>query len=198
MMTQTHLLVACAAFSKPDNPARNTAAILGSLIPDFALYALFAWHRALGDSPDYIFRELYWSDSWQRLLAPGNSFIVYGALLLPAVALTNLPGWSAKVRNLVMVFSLAALLHVATDFPLHVEDAYAHFWPITDWKFVSPVSYWDHRYHGDIFQWLETALALVCIYFLFTRFQAVWVRILLVLALATYIIVPLMWALSLA
>ena len=40
------------------------------------------------------------------------------------------------------------LLHLAFDFPLHTHDARMHFWPLSDWVFESPVSYWDSRAHA--------------------------------------------------
>ena len=48
----------------------------------------------------------------------------------------------ARSAVLIALFS-AALVHLTLDFPLHNDDARAHFWPLTNWKFTSPVSYWD-------------------------------------------------------
>ena len=196
MMTQTHILVAAALFARPGAYARNTAAIAGSLMPDFALYALFAWHRWLGDSANHIFNTLYWSDSWQRLMAPGNSFFVYGGLAAISASLINPERRWGKAADLVLVFSLAALLHVATDFPLHVDDAHRHLWPVTDWKFVSPVSYWDDRYHAQWVQPIETLLAIGCLIVLLRRFSGIWVRFILAVALSAYILVPLSYRLG--
>jgi len=42
----------------------------------------------------------------------------------------------------------AALLHIALDFPLHHDDGRAHFWPLSDWVYASPVSYWDSAHHA--------------------------------------------------
>lgn len=198
MMTQTHLLVATALFAKPGDYARNTATIVGSLVPDFALYALFAWHTMIGDSPDYIFNTLYWSEPWQGMMAPGNSFLVYGILAFISMLLIRTAGASQSLGNLLLVFSLAALLHVASDFPLHVEDAHSHFWPVTNWKYVSALSYWDDRYHAQWVAPVETLLAIGCLVVLFRRFGSLWVRGLLAIALTAYVLVPLSFKLGMA
>jgi hypothetical protein len=40
------------------------------------------------------------------------------------------------------------LLHVFGDLPLHHDDAHRHFFPFLDWRFRSPVSYWDPAHRG--------------------------------------------------
>jgi len=76
--------------------------------------------------------------------------------------------------------------------PLHVDDAHAHFWPFSDWRFVSPVSYWNPGYYGHIWAPIEgaLALALALIAVLWLRFQPRWVRAALVLAALSYVAVP--------
>ena len=44
----------------------------------------------------------------------------------------------------------AALLHLAFDLPLHHSDARPHFWPLSDWVFRPPLSYWNPARHGDL------------------------------------------------
>jgi len=34
-------------------------------------------------------------------------------------------------------------LHALFDFPLHHDDGHRHFWPFSEFRFDSPVSYWD-------------------------------------------------------
>ena len=45
-------------------------------------------------------------------------------------------------------FAGAGLLHLVLDFPLHAGDGRPHFWPLSDWVFESPVSYWDSTHHA--------------------------------------------------
>ena len=58
MMTQSHLLVAAAVFTRPRQPWRNAAALAGGFLPDAALYGLFAWGRLSGMSLREIFGVL--------------------------------------------------------------------------------------------------------------------------------------------
>jgi hypothetical protein len=44
------------------------------------------------------------------------------------------------------------------DLPLHREDAHGHFFPLSSWRFMSPVSYWDVRHYGAYAAAAELAL----------------------------------------
>ena len=51
-------------------------------------------------------------------------------------------------------------LHAAADLLVHADDAHRHLWPLSDWRFASPVSYWDPRHHGAWFAPVECVAAL--------------------------------------
>ncbi len=126
--------------------------MVGALLPDLSLYvmagtALFV----LGIPPQIVFDELYFSQSWQTVFAIDNSFLVWGVAL--ALAL-----WSRSESAIALV--AAALLHLCLDFPLHHDDGRPHFWPLSDWVFESPVSYWD-RNRGAM--WIAPAEAVVAL-----------------------------------
>ncbi|MEM6620487.1 MAG: cobalamin biosynthesis protein CobQ [Pseudomonadota bacterium] len=185
MMTQTHVLVAAAAFAKPERPGLTWAAILGGLAPDASLYFLSIWHAyVLGVSWQVIFDELYFSSSWQLVFAVDNSVFLWGAVLGA--------GLLAR-RNWIVAFGGAALLHVALDFPLHHDDGRPHFWPISDWVFESPVSYWDTRHYGGIVRVLEGALALALCALLWRRFPGAWARVAITLGAAAIAAPPLIF-----
>jgi len=42
--------------------------------------------------------------------------------------------------------------------PVHHDDGHRHFFPLSDWRFESPVSYWDPAHYGHIFLWIELLL----------------------------------------
>jgi hypothetical protein len=50
------------------------------------------------------------------------------------------------------------LLHALGDAFLHREDGHRHLWPLSSWRFESPVSYWDPAHHGAVGAGLETLL----------------------------------------
>jgi hypothetical protein len=49
------------------------------------------------------------------------------------------------------------VLHHLEDLPLHGEDAHRHFWPLSNVRIFSPISYWDARSYG----WLGSGIELV-------------------------------------
>ena len=162
MNTPTHILLGAALFARRSDPSRNTAAVLGSLAPDLSLYLLAGVSLFVLNIPgQVVFGELYDSPAWKQVFAIDNSFIVWGALL--GLALWR--GWRA-----IAVLCGAALIHVATDFPLHHDDGRPHFWPLTWWEFQSPVSYWDGHHHAGIAAPVLLALAAICTITLLRRF----------------------------
>ncbi|MEY1556449.1 cobalamin biosynthesis protein CobQ [Yoonia sp. R2331] len=168
MMSQTHLIFGMAAFGKPENSRITLAALAGSFIPDASLYLLAGAHLfVLNTPPQVVFGQLYYSESWQAIFRIDNSIVLWAITLMLGIM------FRAKV---VIALCGAALLHLFLDFPLHNDDARAHFWPITDWKFISLVSYWDSRYYGHIVGPVEVAASLVACVWLFVRFRKRWER----------------------
>jgi membrane-bound metal-dependent hydrolase YbcI (DUF457 family) len=181
MNTPAHVIAGAAAFARPGAVAVNIAAVLRSLMPDISLYVLAGTAIFLMDvPPDAVFDEFYFSDSWQQVFAVDNSFVVWGSLL-------GIARW--RRSPVLTAFAGAALLHLALDFPLHHDDARPHFWPLTDWVFVSPVSYWDRRHFGDFVGPLEAVLCITLCAALLMRFRD-WRSRLLVLALGALQVVP--------
>lgn len=142
MNTPAHLVFGAAAFARPDVPRTALAALAGAFAPDVSIYLMTAvsiW--GLGIPPQIVFRDLYYSDAWQQVFAVDNSFVFWGLALVLAIRARALPA---------IAFTGAALLHLAFDFPLHTHDARMHFWPLTEWRFESPVSYWDDGAHARL------------------------------------------------
>ncbi len=177
MNTQAHLLLGAAVLGRRNEPARNTAAVLGSLAPDLTMFAMVAWQGwVLGRTGSQIFGEDYFSPFWQEVFAISNSLIVFGAVAAVG-ALVRRP-W-------LLVFGLAALLHVVTDIPLHVDDGHPPFWPLSDWIYRSPYSYWDARHGAGFIAPAEFALSCALAIWLLVRHRSWSLRIGIVLLLAT-------------
>lgn len=168
MNTPAHLIFGLTAFGKAHSRAVTAAALTGALIPDLSLYLLVGWEmQIMGTPPDVVFGEMYFSESWQSIFRIDNSFILWGIALLLAL----------MARSPVFVaLSGAALLHLALDFPVHHDDGRAHFWPITNWIFQSPVSYWDSAHYGNVIGTLEVAAVLACCVVLWRRYTGRWMR----------------------
>lgn len=181
MQTPTHVLIAAAVFARPGAGAVNLAALAGGFLPDAFLFAVWGWSKAAGVSEQELWSRLYWTDAIQLGQAISNSFPLFGAVLAAALVL--------RLRA-AAVFAGAGLLHLVCDFLLHAEDAHQHFWPLSGWRFESPVSYWDPAHYGAYAGVLEALLGAALIVLLFRRFRTVWIRALLVAGGLTYLAVP--------
>ena len=136
--------------------------MLGGVAPDASLYIMAGFSLfVLGIDAEIVFGQLYFSPSWHYIFAIDNSFFVWGAGALIC--------WRFGWRN-GLVFALAGLLHIALDFPLHHDDGRAHFWPLSDWVFQSPISYWDSDHYGGIVSGAEAILVLILTLVLWRRF----------------------------
>lgn len=159
MNTPAHLIVGAAAFGHD----RKTmwAAIGGGILPDLSLYLLVFWAMFVQQIPEsVIFNQFYFSDAWQGIFAVDNSFILWGAVLGLGLYLTS---------GALTAFAGSGLVHIGSDFLLHHDDGRAHFWPLSDWVFESPFSYWDSGHHA---LWIGPILALVtlvCVVVLWRR-----------------------------
>lgn len=209
MMTQTHFLIAAALFCRPDRPPRQNIAVLaGAFAPDAALYTLFVWSKIAGIPEGYLWNVVYFAQPMATFTAIFNSVPLYALIAIFGIAMVkpasvelagphgpDTPVGFARFlapshTNMALLFGLAALTHLAGDLPVHAGDAHPHFWPVTDWRFVSPVSYWDPRHFGGQFAIFEALLGVVLSVILFRRFKAWWIRALTVLLVVAYVAVP--------
>ena len=163
MNTPAHLIFGAAAFARPGDRAVNVAALSGALLPDLSLFLLAGWSLfVLGIPAETVFGTLYFSPLWQGIFAIDNSIPLWSLGL----------GWGLYRRNRVIIaFAGAGLLHLGFDLPLHNEDARRHFWPLSDWVFRSPVSYWDPQRYGRITAPIEIGICLILCVVLWRRFK---------------------------
>lgn len=209
MMTQTHFLVAAALFCRPERPARQNATVLaGAFAPDAAIYTLYVWSKIVGIPERQLWSVVYFSEPMTTYTAIANSAPLYIAITIVGIAMLrpasaelagphadDTPAGFARFiapgyTNMALLFGLAALTHLAGDLPLHADDAHPHFWPLTDWRFFSPVSYWDPDYYGGLASIAEAIFGIALSVVLFRRFKSLWVRALTVLLVTAYLAVP--------
>lgn len=209
MMTQTHFLVAAALFCSPRRPARQNAAVLaGAFAPDAAIYTLFVWSKIVGIPERELWSVVYFAEPMTTMTAIANSAPLYAMIGILGIALVrpasvelasphsaNTPAGLGRFivashTNIAILFALAALTHLAGDLPVHAADAHPHFWPLSDWRFISPVSYWDPRHFGTQFSILEVVFGIALAVIVFRRFKALWVRGLTAMLIAAYVAVP--------
>jgi hypothetical protein len=167
MLTPTHTLLSCGLLTARNSPARNVAVVAGGIAPDLPMFALFYWdHYVGGLGEEQIWEGRYWTDAWQIPTAIGHSIPI--ALVILAIGMAT--GWRAFT-----FFALAVIVHIATDLPFHNDDAHMHLWPLSQYKFISPLSYWDPAHYGNIMHWVEPGLMILMSALLWRRFGDVWV-----------------------
>ncbi len=208
MNTQTHILLGAWLTGKPA-PRLAWAGAAGSFIPDMPMYVIVGSLRMSGVSLDRIFGGYYWQDWWQVANALGHSFLLWGTLTLASVLVLIArsrqagSGFGSSFAKgdfwaMLFAFSLTALIASATDFLLHHNDGHMHLWPLSDWRFQSPVSYWDPRYHGVGFSLFEAALGIALAVALFRRYTNRGIRLVLALMVIAYVAVPAFYFLTLS
>ena len=125
---------------------------LGALLPDLPMFGFYLYQRGWLRLPErLIWSQAYFLPPWQTLFDAFHS--------LPLIALAACCAWRAKRPAWVACLASMAL-HAIADLLLHHEDAHRHLWPLSDWRFRSPVSYWDPRHHGQLFMALQLAAML--------------------------------------
>ncbi len=117
--------------------------LLGALLPDLPMLVLYAVERGVLGTPErLIWQQSYFSESWQLFIDVFNSLPLIGLLFVIA----HLRRWP-----FVKVVAISMALHAGTDLLVHHDDAHRHFLPFSQWRFASPVSYWDPAHHGRMF-----------------------------------------------
>ena len=158
MNTPAHVIAGCVLIPhRPGWPA-TSALVVGALLPDLPMFGFYAYQKFVrgraeaeiwSDNPENL--GLYFSDGWQLLFDWFNSLPLAAVI---AVACWLL-GWQWG-----LLCAASAALHMLCDLPLHHEDAHRHFLPFTDWRFRSPVSYWDPKHYGLIALPVELVLTI--------------------------------------
>jgi len=117
------------------------------------MLAFYVYERAFLGVPEVaIWTHAYFEPEWQLVFDCFHS--------VPMLALAALLAWRAGAVGWLAFFS-SMLLHSLTDLAVHHDDAHAHFLPLSSWRFESPISYWDPRYHGHIVAASEALLILL-------------------------------------
>jgi hypothetical protein len=151
----------------------TAAATAGSMLPDMPSFAGVAYYVGL---------PFLW-EGWSAMHGPGEAvedaiyvtgpFGATGSALhsvVPALALLLLyrPLRVGRVdgRGVLLWFLIGWAGHAVADFLTHATDARPLLWPISDWTWQSPVSYWNPAYYGNQFFLIEHALILATLLYL--------------------------------
>jgi phospholipid N-methyltransferase len=134
---------------RADRPGTAWLAAAGAVLPDVPYLAraagILTRERGRVRRHDALARlDYYDTPAWTPDLAL-HSF-------LPAAHMLGLymllPRRHIRTREAVLAFALGWAGHNLVDLGTHASDARPHLWPLTNWRWRSPVSYWERRFHG--------------------------------------------------
>ncbi len=144
-------------------------AVAGAVVPDAPMFLFYFVERAvLGSSEREIWSTRYFLPAWQDFFDLFNSLPIAGVACWVSYRLGK-TGWG--------IFFASMMLHIVCDLPVHHDDAHRHLWPLTDWRFESPVSYWDPNHFGIYAGVGELALFVVCYFWAMRKHRETSTRI---------------------
>lgn len=179
MNTPAHLALSVFIWRAEDKALAVAAIVFGALLPDIPMVGFYLYQKLWLSTPEtVIWSTKYFQDDWQLLFDSFNS--------IPA-AITLIAVFLAIDFKIGFLIAASALLHMLFDLPLHNDDAHRHFLPLSDWRFVSPISYWDARHFGHVIIWVELASALIMSLFVSWRGPSRPMQIIAILTLLSYV-----------
>lgn len=183
MHTPAHMLMGAALYGRRE-PRLAWAGLIGGLVPDLPMFLMFAAAQLAGSDAREIFEKAYFSVSWQVANGIGHSLLLWPLLLGFGLALRA--GSAGRTSTLLVAFAAAGLTHALVDFLCHREDAHMQFWPLSAWRFMSPVSYYDPAHFGRIFVIGEISAAIACAVWIIATVRNVPTRLMAALLTAPY------------
>ena len=153
MTTPAHAVLNLLVLGRKESAHLQGAIIAGAVVPDVPMFLFYFYEKVIRGTPEWtIWTHTYFQDNWQNFFDLFNSLPLIGVCLLFTVSFTY-RAWS------LFLFSMA--LHAVCDLLLHHDDGHRHFFLLSDWRFESPVSYWDPNHYGEIIAPLEGLFAVV-------------------------------------
>ncbi len=180
MNTPAHVILNMLCLGRQDTATVLTPVIFGAVLPDAPIFLFYFIERVFKRTPEsIIWREAYYQENWQNFIDFFNS--------IPLIALGFIVAiWVNSKIGMALFGSM--FLHMLGDLPLHHHDAHRHFFPLSNWRFKSPFSYWDPRFHGVTITRLEILMVIVSCGALFFTYQSLPGKISVGLVALSYII----------
>lgn len=140
------------------------------IVPDLPYAVLLAYYSLrlhVNGFADLSAWDLVWQSPLSRAL---HSFVPWSAVALVGMC------WARRPLRRTLVPILAGWLsHIVVDALTHHSDGYPIFYPLSMYRFPTPISYWEPAYHGGAFMALDTGCMLVLMaHYLTTRQQQAW------------------------
>ena len=160
MNTPAHIIFSLAAVGHVNAWSYPLAIVAGALAPDLGMVVFYAWHRLQGTPESAIWDTHYFDPAWQNFFDLANS--------IPLVVVGMLLCWWLGKKALLLFFASMGV-HCLLDLLVHHDDGHRHFFPLSHWRFRSPVSYWDPQHHGALVGTAEFVLFVVGVIWLWRQ-----------------------------
>ncbi|NES65696.1 MAG: hypothetical protein F6K24_10730 [Okeania sp. SIO2D1] len=164
MNTPSHAIINLALLAKPQLPQANLAIVIGGVLPDIPIFIFYFWAKFIVRLPEAkIWSEAYYQPLIQNLVATFHSIPLAIILLL----ISYYFGW-----EIMQVICISLVLHSLFDLPVHNNDAHRHFFPLSNYRFISPISYWDPKHYGGIVALIEILLVFLATLWIFSTINS--------------------------
>ena len=185
MTTHSHAILNIALLSKRDKPFLHRYAFIGAVLPDLPLFIFFIIESVIRKTPQReLWGSVYFTEAWQ------NFFDIFNSVPLILILLGI--GYYLLNSERITVFAWSLLIHCGFDFLTHHDDGHHHFFPLSDFAFESPISYWDRDHYAAIVAPIERVVILTASIYLFPRLKTRLARgcliVINVLFLASYLL----------
>ncbi len=153
MNTPSHAIINLALLTKTQLPQANIAIVIGGILPDIPIFIFYFWAKFIARLPEAkIWSEAYYQPLIQNLVAIFHSI----PLAIIGLLISYYFDW-----QIMQVICISLVLHSLLDLPVHNDDAHRHFFPFNNYRFISPISYWDPKHYGSIVALIEILLVLL-------------------------------------
>lgn len=148
--------------------AAGISGAVGAAFPDAPAFAAAAYYFGEFDSMprEQLLNAIYFTGPFGAAGSALHSIVPVGVFLL----LYRILGLGRLDRRRILLWFLFGWTgHTAVDFLTHVDDLRPLFWPFFDWRWSSPVSYYNPAYYGREFMLVSHASILAVMAVLFKR-----------------------------
>ena len=149
MNTPAHVIFSLSLLGRTRAARFALPITAGALLPDVLMVLFYIYEKMLGVPEHIIWHQHYFLPHWQTVFDLPNSF--------PLIAIGAIIAW--RIRSAAWICLFASMsVHCILDLLVHHDDGHRHFFPLSDFRFQSPVSYWDPAHYGGIVSVLEVLL----------------------------------------
>lgn len=153
MNTPSHAILNLTLLGKTIYPQANLVIVFGGVLPDIPIFIFYGWAKLIAKMPENkIWSEAYYHPAIQDIVALFHS--------IPLALIGLIIAWLLK-QEILQIFCLSLVLHSLFDLPVHHDDAHRHFFPFSDYRLISPISYWNPKHYGNIVALIEIILVLL-------------------------------------